>query len=213
MTQIAILYHSVNGHTEVVAKCIHQGAASVKSVEVELIPLRAEEVNAGRWKNEHTLARLEAADGIILGSPTLMGSASAVMKAFMETAVRPWMEQTWKDKFGSAFTNSASQSGDKLNSLIQFVIFGAQMGLIWVPVGDPPGNNWSGGSSKDTNRLGAWIGVMTQSNSDQGTELAPSDGDRRTAERHGKRFAEIVRRWMGEGEYSTERIAKVAKNT
>jgi hypothetical protein len=31
----------------------------------------------------------------------------------------------------TAFTNSASQNGYKLNSLIQFAIFGAQMGMIW----------------------------------------------------------------------------------
>jgi multimeric flavodoxin WrbA len=212
MTKIAVLYHSIHGHTEVVAKCIHKSAASVESVESELIALRAEEVNAGRWKNDQTLAKLEAADGIIMGSPTLMGSASAVMKAFMETAFHPWTQQKWKDKFSSAFTNSASQSGDKLNSLMQFVIFSAQMGMIWVPVGDPPGNNWSGGSPKDTNRLGAWLGVMCQSNGDQGPDLAPSEGDRRTAERHGRRFAEIVRHWKREGDYKTERIVEVAKD-
>jgi len=33
MTRIAVLYHSIHGHTEVVAKCIHKGAASVESVE------------------------------------------------------------------------------------------------------------------------------------------------------------------------------------
>ena len=35
-------------------------AASVESVESELIALRAEEVNAGRWKNDQTLAKLQA---------------------------------------------------------------------------------------------------------------------------------------------------------
>ena len=213
MTTIAIVYHSIHGHTEVIAKCLHKGASGVRSVSSELIALRADDVNVGRWKNDQIVARLEAVDGVIFGSPTLMGNVSAVMKAFMETAFDPWMQQKWKDKFGSAFTNSASQSGDKLNSLIQFAIFGAQMGMIWVPVGDPPGNNWSGGSPRDNNRLGSWIGLMGQSNSDQGPELAPSEGDRRTAERHGKRFAEIVRRWKGEGDYSTERIAEVAGNT
>jgi NAD(P)H dehydrogenase (quinone) len=212
MTNIVIVYHSIHGHTEVVAKQVFKGAASVKLVQVELILLRNEDVNLGRWKNEETLGKLEAADGIILGSPTLMGSVSAVMKAFMETAFRPWTAQRWKDKFGSAFTNSASQSGDKLNSLIQFAVFGAQMGMIWVPVGDPPGNNWSGGSTKDNNRLGSWLGLMSQSNGDQGPELAPSEGDCRTAERHGKRFAEIVRHWKREGEYVTERITEQARD-
>ena len=212
MTRIVIVYHTLHGHTEVLANFVFRGAACVSSVHAELIPLRAEEVNAGRWKNDETLTKLEAADGIIFGSPTLMGSASAVMKAFMETAFHPWTQQKWKDKFGSAFTNSASQSGDKLNTLMQFVIFAAQMGMIWVPIGDPPGNNWSGGSPKDTNRLGAWLGVMGQSNGDQGPDLAPSEGDRRTAERHGKRFAEIVRHWKRDGVYVTERIVEAAKD-
>src|SRR5262249_18562774 len=154
MIKIAIVYHSLHGHTEVIAKCLAQGAAAIESVKVDLIALRAEDVNQGRWSNDEALGQLDAADGIILGSPTFMGSCSAVMKAFMEAAFVPWTAQKWKDKFGSAFTNSASQSGDKLNSLIQFAVFGSQMGMIWVPVGDPPGNNWSGGSPSDNNRLG-----------------------------------------------------------
>lgn len=206
MSQIAIVYHTVHGHTEVVARCVARGAASVEQVQVALIPLLPQEVNLGRWKNDATLTQLEAADGIILGSPTFMGGLSAVMKAFMETAFQAWTEQKWKDKFGSAFTNSASQSGDKLNSLIHFAVFGAQMGMIWIPVGDPPGNNWSGGSVKDTNRLGSWLGLMSQSNGDQGPDLAPSEGDRRTAERHGQRFARMVCHWKREGDYQTERI-------
>jgi multimeric flavodoxin WrbA len=212
MTTVAIVYHSLHGHTEVVARCLQKGAASVESVAAELIAIRAEDVNVGRWKNDRVMGKLEAIDGIILGSPTFMGSVSAVMKAFMETAFHPWTQQKWKDKFGTAFTNSASQSGDKLNALIQFAIFGAQMGMIWVPVGDPPGNNWSGGSPRDNNRLGSWLGLMSQSNGDQGPELAPSEGDRLTAERHGKRFAQIVSRWKGEGAYTTERIAEVAND-
>jgi len=212
VTKISIVYHSLHGHTEVIAQCVARGAASVESVEAKAFPLRAEEVTQARWKNDETLNEIETSDGIILGSPTFMGSVSAVMKAFMETAFVPWRTQKWKDKFGSAFTNSASQSGDKLNSLIQFAVFGAQMGMIWVPVGYLPGNNWSGGTPKEVNRLGSWLGLMSQSNADQGPELAPSEGDRQTAERHGKRFAEIVRHWKREGTYVTERMGEPARD-
>lgn len=208
MTKISIVYHTLHGHTEVVARQVAKGVASVESVETELLPLRAEEVTLGRWRNDNTLTKIEAADGIAFGSPTFMGSVSAVMKAFMETAFNPWLTQNWKDKFATGFTNSGSQSGDKLNSLIQFTVFAAQMGMIWVPVGDPPGNNWSGGTPNETNRLGSWLGLMSQSNRDQGPDLAPSQGDRRTAERHGRRFAEIVRHWKREGNYVTERIVE-----
>ncbi len=42
-----------------------------------------------------------------------------------------------------------------------------QMGMLWVPVGDLPGNSWSGGSVRDNNQMGSWIGLMGQSNGDQ----------------------------------------------
>ncbi len=208
MTTIAIVYHSLHGHTEVIAKELEKGALTVENVRVELIHLRAEDVNAGRWKDDRAFEAIEAADGIVLGCPTLMGSVSVVLKAFMEAAFEPWKVQKWKDKFATCFANSASQSGDKLNVVIQLAVFGAQMGMIWVPVGELPGNNWSGGTPNDDNRLGSWLGLMSQSNADQGPELTPSQGDRSTARRHGRRFAEIVRHWKREGEYRTERAAE-----
>jgi hypothetical protein len=59
--------------------------------------------------------------------------------------------------------------------LIQLAVFAAQMGMIWVGVGDPPGNNWSGGSADDNNRLGSWLGAMGQSNGDQGPSTRSGD--------------------------------------
>jgi len=84
-------------------------------------------------------------------------------------------------------------------------ILAAQMGMIWVGGGDPPGNNWSGGSVDDVNRLGSWLGAMGQSNGDQTAEEAPIKGDRLTAERLGQRVGSICNRWMGTGEHVTER--------
>jgi len=65
---------------------------------------------------------LDAADAIIFGCPTYMGSMSAGMKSFVETAASKWFTQAWKDKVAGAFTNLASFSGDKLNTLIGLVI-------------------------------------------------------------------------------------------
>jgi NAD(P)H dehydrogenase (quinone) len=53
-----------------------------------------------------------------------------------------WFEQRWKDKIAAGFTNSASQSGDKLNVLTDLSIFAAQLSMIWIGVSDPPGNTW-----------------------------------------------------------------------
>jgi hypothetical protein len=61
-------------------------------------------------------------------------------------------------------------------------------------------------------RLGSWLGLMSRSNADQGAERAPSEGDRRTEERHGRRFAEIVRDWKRGGAYRTEHLVETDTN-
>jgi multimeric flavodoxin WrbA len=148
---------------------------------------------------------MQNSDAIIFGCATYMGSVSAIFKAFLEKAFDPWMTQGWKDKIAAGFTNSASQNGDKLSTLFQLAVFAMQMGMIWVGVGDLPGNNWSGGTINDINRLGSWMGAMGQSNGDQGPDLTPSQGDRLTAERLGARVAGLTAKFNGEGGYVTER--------
>lgn len=203
---ICVVYQSGGGHTRRLAESLAKGCESIGDIEVHLLEIKGSDVHEGRWNNSEILAKCAASDAIALGCATYMGSGSAIFKAFLETAFGPWKSQSWKDKFGCGFTNSASQNGDKLSTLIQLAIFGAQMGLIWVGVGDGPGNNWSGGSVNDNNRLGSWIGAMGQSNGDHGPDLAPSPGDLLTAERLGKRLAEVTARWHGRTEYATERV-------
>jgi hypothetical protein len=78
--------------------------------------------------------------------------------------------------------------------------------MIWAGVGDPPGNNWSGGSRDDINRLGTWLGAMAQSNGDKGAEEEPPKSDRETAKRYGRRLALITRRLKEGTPYETEHI-------
>ena len=97
-----------------------------------------------------------------------MGSVSAAFKKFMDDSSKAWFGSAWKDKLAAGFTNSGSQSGDKLNSLIQLMVFANQHGMLWVSLGLMPGNNNSKGSVDDLNRLGSFSGAMSQSNVDQG---------------------------------------------
>ncbi|MES9968661.1 MAG: NAD(P)H-dependent oxidoreductase, partial [Candidatus Thiodiazotropha sp.] len=98
MTKVAIVYHSGFGHTKLQAEAVHRGAASVSGVEAVL--LTTEEAGSD-------LDSLDDADGIIFGTPTYMGSMSAEMKKFLETAAAKWFTQAWKDKVAGAFTNSS----------------------------------------------------------------------------------------------------------
>jgi len=206
MTIVSIVYHTNTGHTGALAEAVARGVSVVEGADARLLPILPDHVVHGRFRNEALMNTLDESDAIIFGAPTFICSISAVFKTFMEAAFPHWFEQRWKDKIAAGFTNSASQSGDKLLSLIQLAVFASQLSMIWVPVGDPPGNNWSGGSVNDVNRLGSWLGVMGQSNGDQGPDLAPSEGDRVTAERHGRRVARIARRWKEAGEYEIDYI-------
>lgn len=186
MRRIAIVFHSGFGHTAVQAEAVARGAGGVPRTEVMLV--RAEEA-------VQKAQDLDAADAIIFGAPTYMGSASAAFKAFMDGTAGVWLEQRWKDKLAAGFTNSSCQCGDKLNTLQQLAVFAAQHAMIWVGLGLPPGNNSSAGSAADLNRLGSFLGATAQSNADQGPEHGPSPADLATAEHLGKRVAEAVHRW------------------
>jgi NAD(P)H dehydrogenase (quinone) len=186
MTKIAIVYHSGYGHTAKQAEAVRAGAASVAGTEVTL--LTSEEAQQ-RWDV------LEAADAIIFGSPTYMGSASAQFKAFMDASSGIWYKRGWQDKLAAGFTNSGSQSGDKLNTLVQLAIFAAQHGMLWVGLDLLPGNNHSGGSVNDLNRLGGFLGALAQSNSDQPADVAPIESDLKTAHRLGERVAQMAQRF------------------
>jgi len=186
VTLIAIVYHSGYGHTARQAEAVATGALTVADTNIALV--KVEDVDQ-HWST------LEQSDAIILGSPTYMGSASAPFKAFMDASSKAWAGQKWKDKFAAGFTNSASQSGDKLNTLQQLAVFAAQHGMIWIGLGLMPGNNTSNSSPNDLNRLGSYLGAMAQSNADQGPEFGPTAADLKTAEHLGSRVANICRRW------------------
>ena len=178
---------ALRGRTAALAKAIADGARAAGQTEVMGMHLGQQEPD---WE------ALDAADTIIFGCPTYMGSASARMKAFMEESLRPqFLERRWQDKLAAGFTNSAGMSGDKLCTLQQLTGFAAQHGMIWIPLGQLPGWESSHGTAADPNRLASFLGLMAQSNSDQGPDRAPPESDRRTGELFGRRIALITRRW------------------
>jgi multimeric flavodoxin WrbA len=133
MTNIAVVFQSGKGHTRVLAEAILKGINGVGAASGHILEIRGHDVHEGRFANEALMAELDKSDGIVFGCATYMGSGSAIFKAFLEAAFTPhWLEQRWKDKIAVAFTNSASQSGDKLLTLLQLTVFAMQMGMIWV---------------------------------------------------------------------------------
>ena len=189
-TNICIVYHSGFGHTAKQAAAVADGARGVSGAEVSEIPVEdLSEETSPAWE------KLDAADAIVFGCPTYMGSPSAGLKQFMEATSGRWMTQTWADKLAAGFTNSGSQNGDKQNTLVGIATFAAQHGMVWINLNLLPGNNSSSGSVEDLNRLGASLGAMAQSNVDESAEVVPPQADLDTARSLGERVAKCAARW------------------
>ena len=185
-----VVYHSGYGHTAKQAEAVLEGMKKVAGVEASLVSVDdLGDENSPAW------ATLDAADGMVFGCPTYMGSASAGMKAFMEATSGRWGEHKWADKLAAGFTNSGSQNGDKQNTLVDIAAFAAQHGMVWISLNLMPGNNNSGGSVDDLNRLGSFLGAMAQSNVDEGPDVAPIKSDLETAAKLGERVANCAKRW------------------
>ncbi|MDH4293718.1 MAG: flavodoxin family protein [Betaproteobacteria bacterium] len=188
MSKVAVVYHSGYGHTAEIAKAVQRGAAETAGSEAKLIAVGDIDKH---WDD------LAAAEAIIFGAPTYMGSVSAPFKAFMDASSRVWFTQGWKDKIAAGFTHSGSQGGDKFNTMTQLFTFAMQHGMVWTGLGLLPGNNSSKGSVNDLNRLGSSTGLLTQSATDQDAS-AILDSEIRTAEHLGRRVALLTLQFAGE---------------
>ena len=181
MSKVIVVYHSGYGHTKRVAEYVAEGAGA------ELLAIDAEgNLPEAGWE------KLAAADAIVFGAPTYMGSPSWQFKKFADATSKVWFTRAWQDKVFGGFSNSASLNGDKQVSLIALQTLASQHGGIWVSLGLPPANT-KAAQRTDLNNLGGSVGLLVQSPSDASVEEIPQ-GDLDTAKAYGKRIASIVAR-------------------
>jgi multimeric flavodoxin WrbA len=156
----------------------------------ELLAIDAEgNLPEGGWE------QLAAADAIILGSPTYMGSVSWQFKKFADASSKAWYVQQWKDKVFAGFTNSSNVNGDKLSTLQYFFTLAMQHGGIWVGNGVSY-HNTKASRREDVGYLAASAGVIGQTPSDVGA-ADMNAGDLETALLLGERVAQIAARLKG----------------
>lgn len=184
MSKVVVVYHSGYGHTQRMAQAVAQGA------DAELLAIDADgNLPDGGWDT------LDAADAIIMGSPTYMGSVSWQFKKFADASSKPWFAQKWKDKIAAGFTNSAGMNGDKLATLNTMFTLAMQHGMIWVSQGLMPSNT-KGAQRNDVNYLVSYSGAIAQSPSDAGAQdMLP--GDLETARLFGEHMASVAARFTG----------------
>jgi len=171
MTKTAVVFHSGYGHTQKVAQSVADGA------HADLVAIDAEgNVTEAQW------AILDAADAIIFGSPTYMGTVSWQFKKFADATSTRWYSRAWANKLAGGFTISASLSGDKLSTLQYLITLAMQNGMIWV--GQDQLNDGH------VNRLGSHSGVMGQVGPTDSADAIPQN-DLDTAKAYGERVAKF----------------------
>jgi multimeric flavodoxin WrbA len=177
MAKVIVVFHSGYGHTQRVAQFVAEGA------DAELISIDADgNLTQDQW------AALDAADAIIMGSPTYMGMASWQFKKFADATSKRWFTGAWKDKVAGGFTCSASPSGDKLSTIQYFITLAMQQGMVWV--GQPMPNDGT------MNRLGSNSGLMAQVGPTSPATDIPQ-GDLDTAKAYGVRVADVAAKLRG----------------
>jgi len=180
--QIVVVYFSGYGHTKRMAESVAQGAgASLLAVDQE------GNLPEGGWE------QLAAADAIVFGAPTYMGSVPWQFKKFADASSKVWFHQQWKDKIAAGFTNSASMNGDKLSTLHYLFTLSQQHSMIWVGTGMMPSNS-KAATRNDVNYVASFSGAMATSPSDASVdEMLP--GDLETERLFGERVKAVAARF------------------
>lgn len=143
MTRILVLYYSMYGHVETLAKAVAEGARSVEGVEVtikrvpELMPEEVARKAGAKLDQEALIATIDELphyDAIIFGTPTRFGNMCAQMRNFLDQTGKHWVSGALVGKVGSVFTSTASQHGGQETTITSFHSTLLHQGMVIVGV-------------------------------------------------------------------------------
>lgn len=148
MAKILVLYYSMYGHVETLAKAVAEGAGSVEGADVTLkrVPdLMTEEAarKAGAKIDQAapiaTVEELADYDAIIFGTPTRFGNMCAQMRNFLDRTGGLWAGGKLVGKVGSVFISTGTQHGGQETTITSFhtTLFHHGMIVVGVPYACP----------------------------------------------------------------------------
>jgi NAD(P)H dehydrogenase (quinone) len=196
MTKILVLYYSMYGHVETLAKAVAEGARSVEGVEAvikrvpELMPEDKARKAGAKLDQEAPIAttdELPDYDAIIFGTPTRFGNMCAQMRNFLDQTGKHWTQGSLIGKVGSVFTSTGTQHGGQETTITSFHTTLLHQGMVIVGVP----YSCQGLVNMDEITGGSPYGAAT---------LAGGDGSRRPSENE-----LAIARFQG------EHVAKIAK--
>jgi NAD(P)H dehydrogenase (quinone) len=146
-TKIKVIFHSLYGHTYQLAEALAEGARSVAGTEAELLQVTEtlpdsvlEKMGAVEAKKAFAHipvakpADLADADGLLFGSGTRFGSASAQLQAFFDSTGGLWQKGALIGKPAGVFVSTGTQHGGQETTLLNMHTFLLHHGMVVVGV-------------------------------------------------------------------------------
>lgn len=199
--KVLVLFYSMYGHVYRMAEAVAAGASEVAGAEASLrrVPetlpdkvLQAMGAVEAQKAFAHvpvvTLAELEEADAIIVGTPTRFGNMCGQMRQFLDSTGQLWAKDALVGKVGSVFTSSATQHGGQESTILSTHITLLHHGMIIV--GLP--YSFKGQTRMDEVTGGSPYGASTIAGA--GGERMPSENELEAARYQGRHVAAIAAR-------------------
>ena len=140
MTKILVLYYSMYGHIETMAKAIAEGARSVGGTDVvikrvpETMPPEVAKKYGAKLDQEAPIAspdELPQYDAIIFGTPTRFGNMTGQMRNFIDQTGGHWVKGALIGKIGSVFASSGTGGGNE-STILTFIPTLLHHGMVYV---------------------------------------------------------------------------------
>ncbi|XWS33729.1 hypothetical protein CRYUN_Cryun22dG0108500 [Craigia yunnanensis] len=196
--KVFIVFYSMYGHVEKLAKRMKKGVDGVECVEAvlyrvpETLPEEVLEHMKAPPKDpevpEINAAELAEADGVLFGFPTRYGCMAAQMKAFFDSSGQLWKEQTLAGKPAGFFVSTGTQGGGQETTAWTAITQLAHHGMLFVPIGYTFG---AGMFKMDSIRGGSPYGAGVYAG--DGTR-EPTETELALAEHQGKYMAGVVKK-------------------
>ena len=143
MTRVLVLYYSMYGHVEILAKAVAEGARSIEGTEVtikrapDLMPADAARKAGAKLDQGAPFASVDELpnyDAIIFGTPTRFGNMCAQMRNFLDQTGGMWARGQLIGKVGSVFTSTGTQHGGQETTITSFHSTLLHHGMVVVGV-------------------------------------------------------------------------------
>ncbi|KAI4306623.1 hypothetical protein L6164_029884 [Bauhinia variegata] len=144
-TKVYVVYYSLYGHVDTMAREVHRGAATVEGVEATLwrVPETLSDVILQKMKappkpddvQDIMPEQLLEADGFLFGFPSRFGMMPSQLKAFFDATSGIWASQALAGKPAGIFWSTGFYGGGQELSALTTITQLAHHGMIFVPLG------------------------------------------------------------------------------